>query len=144
MKHLNTLNFFLIGLGIMFLWMGYMAYLQHEPFKEPTLNRTPFKILTEEVKQGGTLTYELDYCIYEKVPTSNSRTIVAIGATQRVYFLATTFSPGSKGCGKAIVSFPLSNDIPPGKYKVVSVGKYQVNKIKSITKTFESEEFTIK
>lgn len=143
MKHLGTL--LLISIGLMFVWIAYTTYLRFEPYQEPTAVE-PLQILNEnhQVKQGGTVSYLLNYCISKKVPTTNSRTIESQSDNTRIYFLATTVSAGANpGCNKTTINIPLSTDIPPGKYVIKSVGKYTVNQLEERTKTFTSEEFEI-
>lgn len=146
MKILNTSNIILAGIALMFVWMGYATYLKYEPFQTPIINTDTFKVLNpnKQVVVGGTLNYQLDYCAYRKVPTTNTRTIEEIGGSERVYFLATTVSEGVQpGCKVVSISFPLSRDIQPGTYKVKSVAEYRVNQLETVSKTFYSEEFKI-
>lgn len=101
-------------------------------------------VLEKEVKVGGRLSYLVDFCVYEKVPTNNSRTIEELGGSQRVYFLASTSNAGTKpGCYKVTSTFILATDIQPGKYRVKSVGAYEVNPRKTVVKDFYSEVFEV-
>ncbi len=48
-----------IALAIGLLLYGY--YLVFFPFEPVTLNKSPMKIFTKEVKPGGILKYEMDF-----------------------------------------------------------------------------------
>lgn len=134
----------LIGLVIIFIWIGYVTFLNFQPFKAPIIKQDPMPIVTKQVPVGGTVQYVLDYCIFEKVETTTTRQIEEIGGSQRVYFLAATNSPGVEPtCDKKIINIQLSSDIGPGKYRIVTTGRYQVNKVQTESKTFKSEEFEI-
>lgn len=146
MKRSFIENFLLFGLILMFLWMFYTIYLRFEPFQAPVSKTDPMRIINDQkkVRVGGLLSYELDFCSFKKVPTTTTRSIEEINGSQRVYFLATTYTEGANpGCKIVPVSFPLSTDIQPGRYRVRSVGTYRVNPLQEVVKTFYSEQFEI-
>lgn len=146
MKYLTIHHFFLIGIVLMFLWVGYTSWLTYEPFTAPILKTDPMPILNpnNQVKSGDLLHYKVDFCSFKKVPTTNSRIIEEVGGAHREFFLATTLSEGREpGCYNLEASFPLAMDIQPGKYRVKSTGTYKVNTLKEVTKVFYTEEFEI-
>lgn len=135
----------LFGIGLMFIWIGYTTYLRFQPFKFPIIRTDPMPILNpnHQLKTSESLRYQLDYCTFAKVLTTNTRAIEEVGGSQRIYFLITTTSESKVGCGIVEINMPLSSDIQPGRYRLKSVGVYKVNAFKEETKTFYSEEFEI-
>lgn len=134
----------LTTLLIILLGMMYIFYLIFEPFKIPTITPKLIPILNDgkTVTQGGLLSTDLNYCIYKSVPTITSKRLEELN-TQRVYFFITNTANPKVGCSHVIVRASLPVDIPPGHYKITTIGIYTVNPLKTVTATFESEPFDI-
>lgn len=141
----NTLA--VASLSVAILFMLYVGYLLLEPFTPPTLTPNPLPILNpnHQIKAGEPIITKVSYCIHKRVPSTTTRRYEEINNARRVYFLSTTESAGSPvGCG-AVTSntTPVPIDIFPGRYKVVLTSTFKVNALKSVTVTYETEEFEI-
>lgn len=142
----NNLLLFL-GYGAIisiFFFMIFIFYLFFEPFKIPTITPDKIPILNEnhQLKVGGLLSTDLNYCIYKQVPTITTRRIVETGTGQVYNFTTMTASP-KVGCNRITVKAAIPENIPTGSYKIVTTSTYAVNPFKLVTANFESEEFDI-
>lgn len=146
MKH-NLLS--ILGLGTLLVIAGcmvYIFYLLFEPFKTPTIT-TPIPILNKDriIPSGDSISTRVDYCVFKQVPVYSTRRYQSIGGDSRVYFLSSQQTSGVKpGCASATSNTAtIPKDIPPGRYKIILDSTFRVNQLKSVTRQYETEEFTI-
>lgn len=145
MKYLNYLASLVLILA--FLLILYIGMLLFQPFTPPSLAPNIIPILNKDHKihHGETISTEINYCIYQKVPSTTTRKYQTIGGDERIYFLSTTESVGqAPKCGHVVSNtFPVANDVPIGKYKIVLTSTFRVNVLKSVTVQYETEPFEI-
>lgn len=99
----------------------------------------PYNVLTHKVKQGGLLTYEINYCKYTDVDPVVQRQFVdgIIYATPEATAII------KRGCGKLVNTIEIPHNLPIGDYYIKSRVSYKVNPIRVITHEFITERFTV-
>lgn len=129
-----------------FVGMLFFAYLMFEPFRTPEIS-TPIPILNEGriVRHGEAIKTKVTYCTFKKVSSTTSRRYESVGGDRRVYFLSTTESAGSDPKCATVEnnSARVPSDIPPGRYKIILDATFKINPVKTVTKRYETEVFTV-
>ena len=136
----SILMFLVVLLGFYFL------YLLWEPFTPPSIT-TPIPILNKDkiIKQGESISTKISYCVYNKAHSTTTRRFHDLD-DHRVFFLTTTVSDGTDPKCDTITSntMPVPTSIPPGRYKVVLDSVFTVNSLRTVSATYETEEFNVK
>ena len=117
--------------------MLYVFFLMFCPFK--VLEVKSVKILTPQVKLGGTFEMLIDYCKYIDNPATVSRSLL----NDRIVSLTPYVSTLPKGCQTKIVSVVIPENMFPSKYEMVTANIYVVNFIRTETVTYRTEKFEI-
>lgn len=107
------------------------------PFKTIEL-KTPLKTDKQTYNAGDILYYTLDYCKYTKAPVHISRAYV----DSVIYSTPDIEAQNPTGCRKSLISIPVPN-LPTGMYYLRVSYSYEVNPIRKITSTFNTNLFQI-
>ena len=117
---------------------GFLALMPVEVIKP---NVQPYKVITKEVKQGGTLIYEVDSCKFKSVPTRIIKQFIDKNNTR--YPQPTENSNVVVGCGKTRTTLAVPFNMPEGEwYLDLEVG-YKVNPLRTEHYNFKTDEFVI-
>ena len=125
----------IIEMGVLVYVLALLIY----PYRTVEFNKLPIGVTNKTVKVGGVLSINVDSCRYTSVPTETSRRIV----DGIVYVLPNAIINNNLGCKKTTALINIPEGVEPGKYHLVSDLSWKVNPIRVITKTVESEEFTV-
>jgi hypothetical protein len=115
----------------------YMAYLMLYPITISTV--TNYKILNDKVKQGETITYEIDYCKYSDIQGQRDRAFI----NDIVYTITPDTTNVPTGCHKAVNTINIPRELPPGVYKVRNTISYRINPFRTEQTSFTSNEFEV-
>jgi len=108
------------------------------PYQTST-QKQPYEVLTKEIHQGEMMVYKIDYCKYtDKIPTVSRQFIDGI-----IYAVPQGNAQLKQGCGHATNSIRVPTSLPPGEYYVHATVVWQMNPIRTITKEYETEKFTV-
>lgn len=116
-----------------------MYVMMFYPFKTIEVHRTPIKILTPEVKRGESVVYEVDYCKF----TDEQAEITISFVDGFSYAQPAVISNIKPGCAVAQRAVLVPANLPAHKYHLRISLAYRMNALRTITKTFETEEFTV-
>lgn len=136
-----TYILFAAAFGIVF----YFAFLMFYPVKYFE-SVTPYEVMNKNktVRIGEDLIYRVKYCKYrDYIPARVVRTLVDGYVYDLPVNTATTFP---KGCHTIDVSIPIvvPYSLPiDHKYRMEIVVDYKINLLRSETRVFRTEEFTI-
>ncbi len=108
-------------------------------YKPIKINKEPMYVLTEEVKSGDVLIYQLDYCKFNDGDVSISRSFV-----DGIVFTTPTIKASNEmGCRIQNISILVPETLPNGRYYLKVDYTYKVNPIREVTVTSRTEEFTV-
>ena len=110
------------------------------PYKPIVFNNLPFQVENTTVKVDDLLIYDVDYCKYDSLLPTVSRTFV-----DSLIFLvpAEVATPKALGCHKIKASILIPKALPAGKYILKITYTYQVNPIRTFDVKVETHEFTV-
>jgi hypothetical protein len=129
---LILITFWLVVLVLLY-WYLY-------PYKPITFNKTPFPVETKIVKVGGILTYDIDYCKYNTIVPTTTKTFV----DQIIYDIPDTTAIAKKvGCSTIFVDIQVPSNLPAGQYHLGITYHYQVNPVRKIDISVETEMFQV-
>lgn len=127
--------------GVMMLLTAlYIGYLLFFPFKTLTVNSQPYKITTPQVHPGENVSYVADICRHTEVEAVTKRSLISPANT---VYLPDRPSKLGTGCAEVTVKALIPIETPEGRYKLHLDISYQVNPLRNITKTVETEEFDV-
>jgi hypothetical protein len=127
-----------IILGISLI--GYICYLLFAPVKTLVVKNSPMPIIGSKVlKNGEYVTYRYDYCKYYDHPLSIQRDFVD-GIIFRTEPALAQLEPG---CHVRDVKVIIPETLPAGEYKIRNITQVVVNQLRTVTTTYETEEFTV-
>ena len=119
------------------IWLIYMVWWLF-PYKTLEVGQ-PYQVISDEVKQGGLLQYEIDYCKYtNKVATVRRQFVDGI-----IYAIPEVSANLPKGCDTEINSVKIPEELPVGTYTLEIVVEYQVNPIRVITHNLKTTPFKV-
>lgn len=128
-----------LALGII-LNITYILYLAYYPFKTIEFRNRPFPIANKTIHPGDTLSYVVDYCRYTNVASRFSRTLIGPTLTTLVETTSTT----PTGCRISQVSNTvIPSYVTPGEYYLEINACWQVNPLKNVCKTVQTEKFNV-
>lgn len=114
----------------MALTMAYNTYEQYKPIKTVVVNS--IKILTPEIKQGGTLKYLSDYCRYTENQITVYKTVVDVNDPTNRYALSSVTKIPLLGCHITEVSTNIDPVIPLGTYYLEVFSVEKINSTRDI------------
>ena len=117
---------------------GFLALMPVEVIKP---NVQPYKVITKEVKQGGTLIYEVDSCKFKSVPTRIIKQFIDKNNTR--YPQPTENSNVIVGCGKTRTTLSVPFNMPEGEWYLDLEVAYKVNPLRTEYYNFKTDEFVI-
>lgn len=117
---------------------GFLALMPVEVIKP---NVQPYKVITKEVKQGGTLIYEVDSCKFKSVPARIVTRFVDKDGTR--YPQPTEDSNVVVGCGKTRTTLAVPFNMPEGEWYLDLEVAYKVNPLRTEYYNFKTDEFVI-
>lgn len=140
MKQNNLFNLFaylstLSGIAFIFLILFWLIY----PYKTITFNSVEFPINKTVVKQGGTISYSVDYCKYINSPATVTRSFI----NALIYVTPSTINERPMGCNVLNIQVVVPQELPPGNYYMQMNYQYQVNPIRKISILHNTEEFQV-
>lgn len=140
MKLINLFAY--ITLVLAFLLVVVTGYWLLAPYTPIVFKGGPLQIENEgkTVKSGGHLSIFLDYCKYSKVAPEVNRTF-SDGILYDVPLIVA--SEKETGCNQVNLQVYVPRALPTGTYTLKSVYRYQVNPLRKIDVTVETEPFTI-
>lgn len=135
MKLLNYLSY--VTLSIAFVFLAVLAYWYFYPYKTIDV-KTPITVDKSVYNAGDTLTYTVNYCKYINLPATVHRNYV----DGVIYNLSTIVTNNPPGCH---ITHPITTvpNLPSGKYFIRILFSYEVNPIRTITITVETEPFEV-
>jgi len=137
MKYFNYLIYSIIIMawGLTILTIYWLVY----PYKIITFSKNHGKILTPVVKRGDALIFQSDFCKYINVGADITRSFI----NELTYSQPTFQTNVPVGCDKVKRQISVPTTLPPHRYKVQTLYRYQINPLRVIEyKTF-SNEFTV-
>lgn len=126
---------------LMFVVLGYFAYLTLYPFK--TLDVKSTTILTPIVKAGDVLMYRVDYCKHTDKSATVFRTLHSVDETRLVPFPSVS-TVTLLGCHSADIPLQTFSSIPPGEYYLLIDAVFELTSQRTIHKIIKTDTFTIK
>lgn len=117
-----------------------LIYWSAYPYKLIDFEKEPFKVSTKQVKAGGTLIYKVPFCKYTPIRPSITRVFSNdILYTQPVV----TAIANPLGCHTNNIQAYVPKELPPGIYHLNTIYRYQVNPIRTIDISTETEQFEV-
>lgn len=113
-------------------WMLY-------PYKTLTFKTSKYPVLNRSVVSGTSLSFISDYCKYIDLTATTSREFV----DGVIYPVPETITNREKGCKNVIVTVPVPQELPSGKFHLLIHYVYRVNPLRTIVVNHETEEFNI-
>lgn len=135
----NTQKLLLLLNGILFIILLYIICLLVYPYKIIEWNDEIFPIENKIVRAGESLIFTSDYCKYVDLPATISRSFI----NNFAYATTPTITNAHKGCKKMRVIVPIPAELPDGEYYLHTKYVYEVNPLRKITYTKDTEKFTI-
>jgi hypothetical protein len=126
-----------ITLGIAFVFLVTTIFWMTYPYRSADVKSAI--VLDNEVKAGGLLTYELDYCKHMELPAVVTRAFV-----DGIVFTApevVTNNPAGCNSNTHLMSVPA--ELPSGEYYLRTTWEYQVNPLRKVLVTFTTNSFKI-
>ena len=136
-KLLNLISYLTIfsAIGLITLVVVWMTF----PYKTITFVSPTFKILTPTVKQGQLVKFVNNSCKHINLPATTTR----IFQNDLIYYLPETKTDAPVGCHNDIISVKIPDELPPGHYFIKNMYQYQVNPIRTISITHDTEDFLV-
>jgi len=100
---------------------------------------SPFPVYKEEVKAGGEITYDVQYCKFKDV-SGNVKTQLV---NDVIHFYPDTFAIMPAGCKNYTGRKKLPDFLSEGEYKLMFNVEYKVNPLKTISIPMETETFRV-
>lgn len=101
---------------------------------------TPLKVMNSPVEKGQHIIAEIHFCKYKDVVgVANTELINTL-----IYHLPTSTGKAPVGCYEKKISWQIPQALPSGNYFLRESVVYQVNPLKKITISFETEKFEVK
>ena len=136
-KLLNCLSF--ATLFSAFVFIVILTYWSAYPYKPLVINKQPFHVISKEVKAGGILNYEIDYCKNTTLVSHISRSFV----NGLLFTMPVVEGANKLGCGVNNILMKVPEELPAGEYTLEINYKYQVNPIREISVKIKSEPFRV-
>ena len=128
-----------VSLGISFAFMFLVLFWLLFPYKTIEINNEPYPI-TKEVKQGGVVVFEMDYCKYTKEEVVISRRFID-GIIYIVPDIVTAYN--EPGCRASFITENVPDNLPEGEYYMKFYYTYEVNPIRKITVSARTQTFKV-
>lgn len=136
-RFLNTFSY--ISLLGSFAFLAVIGFWVLYPYKPLVINKEPMEVLTPKVKAGDNLVYKVEYCKYMSLNTSISKSLV----DGIIFQLGSTIGNMSIGCGTNTIYVNMPKELPVGEYKLKEIWEYQVNPLRKISVTAQTEKFEV-
>jgi hypothetical protein len=128
-----------VSLGISFLFLILLIVWSVYPYRPLVVNNHPYPVLTRQVKQGGILIFEMDYCKY----TDNEVTISRRFIDGLIYTVSNLTAYNPRGCRKVLITEDIPQNLPSGEYVMSFNYTYEVNPIRRVTVTAHTQKFEV-
>ena len=128
-------NLFLLLLSSLIIVLLYWSFYPYKPMEIIS----PPKNLTPRIKAGEIFIYEANYCKYTDKSAYYRKQII----NSFVVNLPESVSNIPEGCKKVNVSIPIPEYLPADKYKIRTMAVYEMNPIRKIVITYDTDEFEI-
>ena len=129
------------GIAILFFFTICLLMFIHWSFWDyKTIEfKGDYKTAQLTYKQGDIGSYTVDYCKYTDVaPILTKKFVDGV-----VFTTSDTKAVIKQGCGTQLINFEIPPTLPPGRYRLVIDLEYNVNPIRSIKITHQSNWFTV-
>jgi hypothetical protein len=124
-----------------FALLALLLFWRFYPYVVVTYRQDTFRIVeaSKSAPQGGALSYEYDYVKYMAAPVTVSKQFV----DGLIFQSDSPVTVRPVGSGHVHCQIPIPQTLPPGTYKLRITAVYQVNPIRTITITHDTEFFTV-
>jgi hypothetical protein len=109
------------------------------PYNLIDFDTNVFPVTNKTVKQGGVLSYQVDYCKHTKLGAEVSRSFI----DGIIYSTPITNVNNNIGCHSNIVFVEVPENLPVGDYTLRIVFKYHINPIRTIELIKDTEQFSV-
>lgn len=109
------------------------------PYHVIKFNTPYYQTNSNVYTQGGTGYYTINYCKYSSPPTMKAKYFV----DTITYQVTNTPSVLPTGCHITDIQLDIPTNLPPDTYRVRVTTTYQVNPIRTITVTHETNKFKV-
>lgn len=131
-----------ISLFILLCLVGLVSFWLYYPYETVTHTHDPWEIETPVVIAGETALIHLDACRNTKISPRIHRSLVD-GFIINYPVVEGASVHGLIGCYNHSVGVTIPEYVPSGTYHFVTVLEYNMNPLRTIRKTYKTEEFTI-
>jgi len=125
----------LCAIGGFLLFIFWSVY----PYKTVVFLDTVFPVQNKTVTAGTDVLYTSRYCKYMNLPALVTRTF----KDELVFVTPSTVTNRPMGCNSITVIVTVPKELPAGKYVMQQVYQIQVNPVRTITITKDTESFTV-
>lgn len=131
--------FSMTTLAITISLLCYLIFYLVYPFKTIEYQQNPAKVLTPVVVAGDNVKYEVNYCRYIKTHAKVSRQFI-----DGVIYTTPSFEQTlPTGCHKVVMAVKVPTTLNPDKYHLKILVSFEINKLRTIEKSFETESFEV-
>jgi len=130
---LNSLNIFIMIIGIIIL------YFLYYPYNPLVFNDLEFPVVNKVIHQGDMLYYHSNYCKYMDLSALVTRTF----ANNILYLTPSTITNRPMGCNNIVIGVLVPPELPIGSYQIKMRYDFRVNPIRTITILENTEEFEV-
>lgn len=109
------------------------------PYKTISISNQPYEVITPTVKQGELMSYKIDYCKYGDYKAEVHKQFI----DGIIYSIPDGNIGLPAGCGSKVVSIKVPKTLPVGSYKLKVDVSFQVNPIRTISNSYQTEVFSV-
>lgn len=121
----------------------YVVYLVTWPFEVIKINNLPYPVKNPVVPAGERVVLDTDYCKYMPIPASYYAQFIATPSGTVTTLAERYVSNLETGCRRNDFSVLTPEDLEPGRYIIRLNIQYQVNPLRIIDYTLESQPFEV-
>lgn len=138
-----TKNIATVILVLTFISFFYVIFLLIWPYKIVTIKKLPYPIKNQNIAAGEYVVLDTDYCKYQALPASYFVQFIATPSGQVTTLEEKYLSNLDTGCKHVDFRILTPETVAPGKYIIRLNIRYQVNPIRTVDYSFDSEPFDI-
>jgi len=127
--------------ALTFILTGVIAYYLIFPLKVIEFSNIPFPVINvnKTVKVGSLLQHKVEYCKHIDLTATASRQFI----NGLIFSMPSSIVNNPIGCNTSVVNTMIPLELPPGKYFLRTVIQYNLNPIRAVTFTIDTEQFTV-
>jgi hypothetical protein len=96
-------------------------------------------VLDKEVRAGGFLKYEIDYCKY----TDNTSDVTRAFINGIIFTTPSITTNNPLGCHKNVHQIVVPSELPSGEYALRTVWTYQINPLRKVSVSSTTDKFMV-